>query len=217
LSNCRYPKSNCLKTQSFHRPRDEVPMLQARTLPPVPFPHSASPDDLQRVGPAPNDYSQTFAAFSRQPHRKASCSIGIQKLLNPVGCQRRSNPSRGLSLSLLSTGNAGPLISSKSDTHSLSLAGPSSYRPVSQDTPYSPAQNCERTRGINPEAPQPASQAGSVRLGLSSHHLWCPLVSLSTITLPRHLVPRRHCRRCHRALKPSKCLHQMQQRKVNIE
>lgn len=203
-------------------------MLQARTLPPVPFPNSASPDDLQRVGPAPNDHSQTFAASLRQPHRKASCSIGIQRLLNPVGCERRSNPSRGLSLPLLSTVNTGPLISSKSDTHSLSLPGPSSYRRVSQDTPYSPAQNCERTRGINPEAPQPASQgespstqylltAGSVRLGLSSHHLWCPLVSLSTIPPTRHLVSRRHCRRCHRALKPSKRLHQVQQRKVNIE
>ncbi len=144
-------------------------MLQARTLPPVPFPNSASPDDLQRVGPAPNDYSQTFAASSRQPHRKASCSIGIQKLLNPVGCERRSNPSRGLSLPLLSTVNTGPLISSKSDTHSLSLPGPSSYRRVSQDTPYSPAQNCERTRGINPEAPQPASQGESPSTQYSSY------------------------------------------------
>jgi len=144
-------------------------MLQARTLPPLPFENSASPDDLQRVRDAPNDYSQSIAASSRQLHRQDSRSIGIQKLLNPVGCEGRSNACSGLDLPLPSTVNTGLLVSSRSDAHSLSLARPSPYRPVSQDTPYSLAQNCEGTRGIDPEAPQPASQGNSPCTQYSSY------------------------------------------------
>lgn len=134
----------CLQNQS-----DEVPTSQAQTLPPVPFPNSALPDDLQRVGAAPNDDSQTFAASSRQPYRQDWRSIGIHELLNPAEDKPRSNASHDLSLP------------SRSNACSLSLARPSPYRPVGQDTPYPQAQSRESTSGINPEAPQLASQGDS--------------------------------------------------------
>lgn len=121
-------------------------MLQSRTLPPLPFENSAS---------------QTIAAFSGQRHRQGLGSIGTQKLLNPVEREGRSNACSGLDLPLPSIVNTGLPVSSRSDAHSLSLARPAPYRPVSQDTPYSPAQNLEGTRGIDPEVPQPASQGNS--------------------------------------------------------
>ncbi len=136
-------------------------MLQARTLPPVPLPNPASPGDLERVAAAPNDYSQTFAVSSKQPDQQDSHSIGIQKFLNPIECECRSNASSAPSSPRFSKANIGLLVSSRSDAYSLSLARSSPYRQVSQDAPCSQAQSCERTRGVNPEPPQPASQGDS--------------------------------------------------------
>ncbi|KAL9589131.1 MAG: hypothetical protein Q9179_007989, partial [Wetmoreana sp. 5 TL-2023] len=143
-----------IHAQSLHHPKDEAPMLQARTLPPVRFPNLSAPSDLQRVAAASNDHLQTFAASSRQPDQQSSRSVGIQKLLNPVECKGRSNAS-------IAPGsvNAGLPILPRSDAHSLSLARSSPYRPVIQDALR--AQNCRRTRGVKPEPPQPASQADS--------------------------------------------------------
>lgn len=96
-------------------------------------------------------------------------SIGSQKLLNPVECEGGFNASSAPGSPSLSKVNTGLLVSSISDAHSLSLARSSPYRQVSQDAPYSQAQDCERTRGVNPEPPQPASQGDSPSTQYSSY------------------------------------------------
>ncbi len=111
---------------------------------------------------APNDYSQTLAASSRPPDQPDSSSISIQELLNPVKCEGRSNARNAPGSSRLSKEEG-------SDAHGLSRERSSLTGQVCQYVPDSQAQNRARTRGVNPEPPQPAPKGDSPTTQYSAH------------------------------------------------
>ena len=102
--------------------------------------------DLQRAPAAPKDHQRTFSPSSQQDSRP----VDIPSLLNPVKCEDRLIASSAAGSLSLPSINTDPLILSRPDTQSLSLARTSPYRQVGQEAPYPQAQNCERPHGVNP-------------------------------------------------------------------
>ena len=133
-------------------------MSQTRALPLVPIQNPESVGDLQRVAAVPSGFPHTSAPSSKNPDRQDSRLIGIQNLLDPLECKGDSSKHTSPSLSKV---DKGPLVSVSFDAHTLYATRSSPYRQQSQDAFYPQAHDCEHTRGVNPQRPQPASRGDS--------------------------------------------------------